>query len=319
MAKPDDTRGRDMNVLLSDVTMAVGGTPLARLNHLAKGLPAEVYAKLEFQNPLSSVKDRIGLAMIEAAEAQGKLRNGMTVIEPTSGNTGIALAFVCAAKGYRLVLTMPDTMSLERRALLRHLGAELVLTPGTQGMKGAIERARELLDEIGDAFMPNQFANPANPEVHRRTTAEEIWQDSDGRVDILVAGVGTGGTITGVSDVIKSRKPSFRAIAVEPADSPVLSGGAPGPHKIQGIGAGFIPDVLRVDLIDEVMTVTNEQAMDTARRLAKEEGLVCGISSGAAAWAALNVASRAENAGKMVVFILPDSAERYLSTDLVLK
>lgn len=319
MVKSDDTRGRDMSVLLRDVTKAVGGTPLARLNQLTKGFPAEVYAKLEFQNPLSSVKDRIGLAMIEAAEAQGQLRKGMTVIEPTSGNTGIALAFVCAAKGYRLVLTMPDTMSLERRALLRHLGAELVLTPGAQGMKGAIERAKGLLKEGRDAFMPNQFANPANPEVHRRTTAEEIWQDTDGRVDILVAGVGTGGTITGVSDVIKSRKPSFRAIAVEPADSPVLSGGAPGPHKIQGIGAGFIPGVLRVELIDEVMTVTNEQAMETARRLAREEGLVCGISSGAAAWAALNVASRAENAGKMVVFILPDSAERYLSTDLVSK
>ncbi len=308
-----------MNTLLSDVTRVVGDTPLVRLNHLAKGIPAQVYAKLEFQNPLSSVKDRIGLAMIEAAEVQGRLRKGMTVIEPTSGNTGIALAFVCAAKGYRLVLTMPDTMSLERRMLLSHIGAELVLTPGAKGMKGAIERAKELLDEIQDAFMPNQFANPANPEIHRRTTAEEIWKDTEGRVDILVAGVGTGGTITGVADVIKSRKPSFKAIAVEPSASPVLSGGSPGPHKIQGIGAGFIPDVLRVDLIDEVVMVTNEQAMETARRLAKEEGLVCGISSGAAAWAALEVASRAENTGKMVVFILPDSADRYLSTDLVLK
>jgi cysteine synthase A len=306
-----------MAQLLSDVTKVIGSTPLTRLNRIAEGLPAQVFAKLEFQNPLSSVKDRIGMAMIEAAEAAGKINKETTIIEPTSGNTGIALAFVCAAKNLRLVLTMPETMSIERRKLLQHLGAELVLTPGTEGMKGAIAKACELTEQTNDSFMPNQFTNPANAEIHRRTTAEEIWNDSDGQVDIFVAGVGTGGTITGVSEIIKSRKPSLYSIAVEPAESPVLSGGSPGPHKIQGIGAGFVPDVLNTDIIDEVFTVTSEQALVTARRLARTEGILCGISSGAAAFAALSVAERPENKGKMIVFILPDTGERYLSTALL--
>ena len=299
-----------------DIVKTIGNTPMVRLNKMAKGLEAEVIAKLEFFNPLGSVKDRIGVAMIEAAEREGLIRPNTIIVEPTSGNTGIALAFVCAAKGYRLCLTMPATMSIERRKLLRHLGAELVLTPGGKGMKGAIAKAEEILSTTQDAYMPNQFKNPANPEIHRKTTAEEIWLDTNGGVDILVSGVGTGGTITGVSEVIKARKPSFTAIAVEPADSPVLSGGKPGPHKIQGIGAGFIPDVLNVNIIDEVIKVTNEDAFETARQLAKAEGVLCGISSGAAVWAALHVAERTENRGKQIVVALPSTGERYLSTDL---
>ena len=299
-----------------DIVKTIGNTPMVRLNKMAKGLEAEVIAKLEFFNPLGSVKDRIGVAMIEAAEREGLIRPNTIIVEPTSGNTGIALAFVCAAKGYRLCLTMPDTMSIERRKLLRHLGAELVQTPGGKGMKGAIAKAEEILSTTQDAYMPNQFKNPANPEIHRKTTAEEIWQDTNGGVDIFVSGVGTGGTITGVSEVIKARKPSFRAISVEPADSPVLSGGKPGPHKIQGIGAGFIPDVLNVNIIDEVIKVTNEDAFETARQLAKTEGVLCGISSGAAVWAALQVAKRTENRGKQIVVALPSTGERYMSTDL---
>jgi cysteine synthase A len=289
---------------------------MVRLNEMAKGLEAEIIAKLEFFNPLGSVKDRIGVAMVEAAEREGRIRPNTLIVEPTSGNTGIALAFICAIKGYRLCLTMPDTMSIERKKLLRHLGAELVLTPGGKGMKGAIAKAEEILATTKGAYMPDQFKNPANPEIHRKTTAEEIWSDTDGAVDILVSGVGTGGTITGVSEVIKARKPSFMAIAVEPADSPVLSGGEPGPHKIQGIGAGFIPDVLNVNIIDEVITVTNEDSFETARQLAKAEGILCGISSGAAVWAALRVAERRENRGKQIVVALPSTGERYMSTDL---
>ncbi len=308
-----------MASLLPNITNVTGCTPLVRLNRIAEGHGAEIYTKLESQNALSSVKDRIGLAMIEAAEAQGKINGDTTIIEPTSGNTGIALAFVCAAKNYALTLTMPETMSLERRLLLQHLGAKLVLTPGAEGMKGAVAKAEEVAAEIPNSFVPNQFANPANPEIHRKTTAEEIWLDTDGKVDIFVAGVGTGGTITGVTEVIKPRKPSFHAIAVEPADSPVLSGGNPGPHKIQGIGAGFVPAVLNVDIIDEIITVTNDQAISTARRMAELEGILCGISSGAAAWAALEIAKRPENKGKMIVFILPDTGERYLTTDLLKK
>ncbi|MFH1487857.1 MAG: cysteine synthase A, partial [Pseudomonadota bacterium] len=267
-------------------------------------------------NPLGSVKDRIGVAMIEAAEQRGEITEETTIVEPTSGNTGIALAFVCAAKNYPLILTMPETMSIERRMLLKHLGAKLVLTPGSSGMKGAIEKAREILKETPGAFMPNQFANPANPEIHRKTTAEEIWRATGGDLDFFVSGVGTGGTITGVSEVLKSRKPSIRAVAVEPADSPVLSGGKAGPHKIQGIGAGFVPDILNTEIIDEIIPVTNEKAFETARNLAGSEGIFCGISSGAAAWAALQLARRPENAGKKIVVILPDTGERYLSTDL---
>ncbi|WP_210412013.1 cysteine synthase A [Thermosulfuriphilus ammonigenes] len=303
-------------MVVNNITELIGRTPLVRLTRIAQGLKAEIYGKLESRNPLSSVKDRIGLAMIEAAERQGLIGPGTTIIEPTSGNTGIALAFVCAARGYSLVLTMPETMSLERRALLKHFGARLVLTPGELGMRGAIEKAKELLQEIPNAYMPDQFSNPANPEIHRRTTAEEIWRDTQGRVDILVAGVGTGGTITGVSEVIKARKPSFRAVAVEPAESPVLSGGAPGPHKIQGIGAGFIPKILNLQIIDEVVQVKSEVAMETARRLAREEGILAGISAGAATWAALEVARRPESRGKVIVCILPDTGERYLSTEL---
>ncbi|MFH1035461.1 MAG: cysteine synthase A [Pseudomonadota bacterium] len=300
-----------------DVVRTVGGTPLVLLGaSCQQELVATVAAKLEFRNPLGSVKDRIGVAMIGAAEAEGKLKPGGLIVEPTSGNTGIALAFVSAIKGYRLILTMPETMSQERRKLLKHLGAELVLTPGHQGMKGAIQRAEEIVAENPGAFMPNQFANPANPEVHRRTTAEEIWRDSNGAVDMVVCGVGTGGTITGVAEVLKARKPGFKAVAVEPADSPVLSGGAPGPHKIQGIGAGFVPAVLNTQIIDEVVTVTNDQAFATARALAKKEGILCGISSGAAAHAAYQVARRPENVGKLIVVILPSTGERYLSTEL---
>jgi cysteine synthase A len=305
-----------MNGLISDITRTVGRTPLVRLNWVSKGLHAMLMAKLEFKNPLGSVKDRIGLAMIEAAEKQGIIGRDTLIVEPTSGNTGIALAFVCAAKKYRLLLTMPDTMSMERRKLLKHLGAELVLTPGAEGMKGAIRKAEEIISSTPKAYMPDQFGNPANPEIHRKTTAEEIWQDTKGDVDVLVAGVGTGGTITGVSEVIKSRKPSFRSVAVEPAASPVLSGGKPGSHKIQGIGAGFVPKVLNVRIIDEIVKVTNEEAFEVARDLAKKEGILCGISSGAAAAAALEVARRPESRDKRIVVILPSTGERYLSTEL---
>ena len=302
--------------ILPDILHAVGGTPLVRLNAIAQGLPAAIAAKIESMNPLGSVKDRIGAAMIQAAEAQGLITPDTLIVEPTSGNTGIALAFVCAARKYRLLLTMPETMSLERRKLMKHLGSELVLTPGAQGMTGALNKAREIVAETKGAFMPNQFANPANPEVHRRTTAEEIWRDTGGAVDILVAGVGTGGTITGVAEVIKARKPAFQAVAVEPAASPVLSGGPPGPHKIQGIGAGFIPEILNTKIIDEVIPVSNEAAFETARDVAKREGILCGISSGAAVFAALTVARRPENRGKLIVVILPSTGERYLSTEL---
>ena len=305
-----------MSRIFSDVTQTIGGTPLVRLDRMAGGLPATLLAKLEFRNPAGSVKDRIGLAMIEAAERQGRIHSDTLIVEPTSGNTGIALAFVCAAKKYRILLTMPETMSVERRKLLKHLGAQLVLTPGTEGMKGAIKRAREILAENPKAYMPDQFGNPANPEIHRKTTAEEIWQDTGGEVDILVAGVGTGGTITGVSEVIKSRKPSFKTVAVEPAASPVLSGGKPGPHKIQGIGAGFVPEVLNTRIIDEIITVTNDEAFEVARDLAKMEGILAGISSGAAVAAGLRVAGRPENKGKKIVVILASTGERYLSTEL---
>jgi cysteine synthase A len=299
-----------------NIGSTIGRTPLVMLNRVAAGIDARVLAKLEFFNPLGSVKDRIAASMIAAAELAGKITPRTLIVEPTSGNTGIALAFICAAKGYRLCLTMPETMSIERRKLLTHLGADMVLTPGPQGMAGAIEKAREILASEKGAFMPDQFANPANPRIHRETTAEEIWHDTEGAVDILVAGVGTGGTITGVSQVIKARKPSFKAIAVEPAASPVISGGQKGPHKIQGIGAGFIPDVLDRTLLDDVVTVTNEDAFETARELAKKEGLLCGISSGAAAWAALQVARRPESAGKTIVTVLASTGERYISTDL---
>lgn len=303
--------------IFENINSIIGSTPLVRLNKIGNEFGAEVLAKLESLNPLASVKDRIGIAMIEAAETQGLINTGTTIVEPTSGNTGLALAFVCAAKNYNLILTMPDTMSIERRKLLKHLGAELVLTPGIEGMKGAIAKANEILGNTPNAYMPDQFANPANPDIHRKTTAEEIWNDTGGRVDIFVSGVGTGGTITGVSEVIKVRKPSFKAVAVEPADSPVLSGGQAGPHKIQGIGAGFVPDVLNTKIVDEIITVTNEQAFETAQKLAGLEGILCGISSGAAAWAALELAGRPENQGKQIVVVLPDTGERYLSTDLI--
>jgi cysteine synthase A len=306
---PKLTRG-----IARDSTELIGNTPLVRLNRITDGAKAEVVAKLESFNPLGSVKDRIGVSMIATVEEQGLIKKDTVIIEPTSGNTGIALAFVCAARGYKLVLTMPDTMSIERRQLLSVLGAQLVLTPGAEGMPGAVRRAEQLATENPNYLMFQQFKNPANPEIHRLTTAEEIWRDTGGRVDILVAGVGTGGTITGVAEVIKKRKPEFKAIAVEPANSPVLSGGKPGPHRIQGIGAGFIPDVLRLDLVDEIVKVTNEDAGTMARRLAKEEGILAGISSGAATWAALEVARRPANAGKLIVVVLPDTGERYLST-----
>ena len=302
--------------IYDDITQTVGDTPLVRLNRVTNGLQATVLAKLESFNPLSSVKDRIGVSMIDAGERDGLIREDTVILEPTSGNTGIGLAFVCAARGYRLVLTMPDTMSFERRRLLQALGAELILTPGGEGMPGAVRKAEDLAAQDSRYFIPQQFKNPANPEIHRRTTAEEIWRDTDGQVDILVAGVGTGGTITGVAEMIKGRKPSFLAIAVEPAASPVLSGGGPGPHRIQGIGAGFVPDVLRMDLVDEVIQVADEDAAATARRMAKEEGILLGISSGAAAFAALQVAARPENAGRLIVVVLPDTGERYLSTGL---
>ena len=304
-----------MNIY-KDVNSTVGSTPLVHLNTIADGLDAEIFAKAEFFNPLGSVKDRIGVSMIEAAEAEGLIRSDTTIVEPTSGNTGISLAFVCTVKNYNLILTMPDTMSIERRKLLKHLGAKLVLTPGSDGIMGAIAKAEEILKNTANAYMPDQFSHPANPEIHRKTTAEEIWRDTDGKVDIFISGVGTGGTITGVSEVIKARKPSFKAVAVEPVDSPVLSGGQAGPHKIQGIGAGFIPDVLNTEIIDEIITVTNEQAFETARRLAALEGILCGISSGAAVWAALDQARRPENRGKQIVVVLPSTGERYLSTDL---
>jgi len=305
-----------MGAIFTDITRTIGFTPLVRLNKIAEGQPGKILAKVEFKNPLGSVKDRIGLAMIEAAERKGLIGPETLIVEPTSGNTGIALAFVCAVRRYRLVLTMPDTMSQERQKLLKHLGAELVLTPGANGMKGAIQKAREMLKNTPRAYMPDQFSNPANPEIHRKTTAEEIWHDTQGAVDILVAGVGTGGTITGISEVIKARKPSFKAIAVEPHDSPVLSGGQPGAHKIQGIGAGFVPEVLNTQIIDEIITVTNENAFEVAREMARKEGILCGISSGAAVWAALQVAARPENAQKTIVTILPSTGERYISTPL---
>ncbi len=303
-----------MSKIFADITKTVGNTPLVKLNHITEGLGATVLVKLESFNPLSSVKDRIGVAMIEDAEKRGLFKKNTTIIEPTSGNTGVALAFVAASKGYKLILTMPDTMSIERRQLLAILGAKLVLTPGAEGMKGAVKKAEELVKETPDSIILQQFNNPANPEIHRKTTAEEIWKDTDGKVDILVAGVGTGGTISGISEAIKKRKPSFKAIAVEPDASPVLSGGAAGPHKIQGIGAGFIPQVLNRSVIDEVIRVTNDDAGIIARTLAKSEGILAGISSGAALWAALEVAKRKENKGKVIVAILPDTGERYLTT-----
>lgn len=299
-----------------NITQLVGNTPLVRLQRLGTELPGEVLVKLESFNPLSSVKDRIGHSMILAAEASGRLTADTVLVEPTSGNTGIALAFVCASRGYKLILTMPESMSLERRKLLKSLGAELVLTPAAGGMKGAIAKATELVEQNENYVMLQQFENPANPEIHRNTTAEEIWADTGGAVDILVSGVGTGGTVTGVSQALKQRKPGFKAIAVEPKDSPVLSGGQPGPHKIQGIGAGFVPGVLETDLLDEIIQVTFEDAVETARRLGKEEGLLGGISSGANVWAALQVAAREENRGKTIVTILCDTGERYLSTPL---
>ena len=302
--------------IANDVTELVGNTPLVRLNRLTEGLPGNVVAKLEFFNPAHSVKDRIGVAMIDAAERDGLIKPDTIVLEPTSGNTGIALAMVCAARGYQCALIMPDTMSRERRMLLRAFGAELILTPGSEGMNGAIHKAEEMAAADARYFIPQQFQNPANPEIHRRTTAEEIWRDTDGQVDFLVAGIGTGGTITGTGEVLKARKPSFKAIAVEPDASPVLSGGEKGKHKIQGIGAGFIPEVLNTSIYDEVIRVTDENAMETARQMATQEGLLVGISSGAATWAALQVASRPENKDKLIVVIIPSFGERYLSTPL---
>jgi cysteine synthase A len=302
--------------IANNVTELIGNTPLVRLNRIAQGTKAQIVAKLEFYNPAHSVKDRIGAAMLDAAEKDGKINPDTIVLEPTSGNTGIALAMVCAARGYKCVLTMPESMSKERRMLLRAYGAELILTPGSDGMAGAINKAEEMAASDNRYFIPQQFKNPANPEIHRKTTAEEIWRDTDGKVDILVAGVGTGGTVTGIGEVIKSRKPSFQVVAVEPDAYPLLSGGKKGAHKIQGIGAGFIPQVLNTGIYDEILRVTDDDAIETARRMAKEEGLLVGISSGAATWAALQVANRAENLGKLIVVIIPSFGERYLSTPL---
>jgi cysteine synthase len=302
--------------IAEDITKLIGGTPLVRINRLAKGLNAEIVAKLEFFNPCGSVKDRIGINMVEAAEKAGILNGDSTIVEPTSGNTGIALAFVCAVKGYRLILTMPETMSMERRSMLKAFGAELVLTPGALGMRGAIDRAEEIIKENPKTIILQQFKNPANPEIHIRTTAEEIWRDTEGKADVLVAGVGTGGTITGIGTTLKKRKPSFKVVAVEPEASPVLSGGQPGPHKIQGIGAGFIPEILDISIIDRIVKVSNDNAFDTSRRLAKEEGIFCGISSGAAMWAAINIAKKKEFKGSLIVVIMPDLGDRYLSTEL---
>jgi len=303
-----------MGRIYDDITKTVGNTPLVKLNRIAQGAEATVLAKLESFNPIGCVKERIGVSMIEDAELHGLINKDTVIIEPTSGNTGIGLAFVCAVKNYRLILTMPETMSVERRKLMAIFGAEIVLTPGPEGMSGAIRKAEELASQTPNSFIPQQFKNPSNPEIHRRTTAEEIWRDTDGKVDILVAGVGTGGTITGVAEVIKARKPSFKVIAVEPSASPILSGGKPGPHKIQGIGAGFIPEVLNKGIIDEVIQVSNDDAITTARRLAREDGILAGISSGAATFAAIEVAKRPESKGKLIVVILPDTGERYLST-----
>ncbi|MBW2222148.1 MAG: cysteine synthase A [Deltaproteobacteria bacterium] len=305
-----------MTKIAKDITQLIGNTPMVKLNKVTKGLKSQVIAKLESFNPCASLKDRIGLSMIREAERKGLIKKDTVIVEPTSGNTGISLAFICAAKGYKLILTMPDTMSVERRHLLASLGAELILTPGSKGMSGAVKKAEEMVDENPAYFMPQQFENPANPEIHRKTTAMEIWNDTDGKVDILVAGVGTGGTITGISEFIKKQKPSFKAIAVEPLDSPVLSGGTPGPHKIQGIGAGFIPGVLQLDLVDEIIKVSYDDARKVTQQLAKEEGILAGISSGAATWAALEIGKRVENKDKMIVVILPDTGERYLTTDL---
>jgi cysteine synthase A len=300
--------------IYENITQTIGGTPLVRLNNLSKDLKATVAVKLESRNPLGSVKDRIGVAMIEAAEKSGELKPGATIVEPTSGNTGIALAFAAAAKGYKLILTMPETMSIERRRLLAALGAELILTPGAEGMPGAIKEAEQLVGTLSNAYMPQQFDNAANPEIHRQTTAVEIWDDTEGTVDFFVAGVGTGGTLTGVGSVLKQRKPSVKVVAVEPVDSPVISGGNPGPHKIQGIGAGFIPTNLDTKLIDEVITISADDAGETSRRLAKEEGILCGISAGGNVWAALELAKRPENEGKFIVTVICDTGERYLST-----
>lgn len=303
-------------LIADDITKLIGHTPLVRINRLSKGLDARIVAKLEFFNPCGSIKDRIGINMVEAAEKAGILHNNTIIVEPTSGNTGIALAFVCAVKGYGLILTMPETMSMERRSMLKAFGAQLVLTPGALGMRGAIDKAEEIIKENPKAIMLQQFKNPANPEMHARTTAEEIWHDTEGMADVLVAGVGTGGTITGVGTTLKKRKPSFKVIAAEPEASPVLSGGRPGPHKIQGIGAGFIPDILDRSIIDKIVKVSNDDAFDTARRLAKEEGIFCGISSGAAMWAAINIAKMKEFKGSLIVVIIPDLGDRYLSTEL---